>query len=217
MKVAHSTCVRLIALSLVVLATACKGSEFGGGGDKKNGTIAPSGGNGDANPNKPDGGADGDDGASGGGGKDGLDLSPPDDATPEQNAIGKCLAAWGKGGHPFNKSVYDDFREIHAAVTVFGGGGYAVEDTEVTDGPKLILVHAAVGVLGDNNYLLMNPNGYYCFMVGVNVMAKSKIDLHCKAKLTDNKVNVNVGSNASATSAVGVNVFSDVKVNRKCE
>lgn len=200
----------VLALS-VLLTTACGESNFGGKDGKRAESERAAGADGD------DGAGKGDDATpakdDGGKGDDHLSLDPPADATPEQEAIGKCLEAWGN--HPFDGTVYQKYRKIHAAVTVFGGGGYAVEDTEVTDGPALVVVSASVSVMGQANYLLMNPNGWYCLMVDVNVMSKSAIDLQCKAHLADNKVNVNVGSKTQNTAAVGVNVFSDVKVNRK--
>jgi hypothetical protein len=131
----------------------------------------------------------------------------------EHEAIGKCLAAWGSK-NPFGNKAYSDYRKISAAVSILGIGGYAVEDREVTASPKLILVSASVSVLGSTNYMLMNPNGWYCFMVDVNVLSKVNVDLQCKAKLADTRVGVNVLSKTSNTAAVGVNVMSSVTVNR---
>jgi hypothetical protein len=142
-----------------------------------------------------------------------LNDGQPASLTPEQDAIGKCLAQWGSAS-PFGQSPTANFREIDAAVTVFGGGGYAVSDTDATNGPALILVHASVSVLGSANYLLMNPNGWYCIMTDVNVKSNSEIDLQCNAHLASNQVQVNVGSKADSTGAVGVNVLSNVTVKR---
>lgn len=142
-----------------------------------------------------------------------LSMDPPEGASREQEAIGRCLKAWGKS--PFDRSVYENFRQINAAVTVLGVGGNAVEDTEVTDAPALVVISASVNVLGTANYVLMNPNGWYCMMVDVNVKAQTNIQVQCKAKLADSRVQVNVGSSASPNAAIGVNVLSDVKVDRK--
>jgi hypothetical protein len=131
----------------------------------------------------------------------------------EHEAISKCMAAWGSN-NPFGDNAYTDYRKISAAVSILGNGGYAVEDREATANPKLILVSASVSVLGSTNYLLMNPNGWYCFMVDVNVLSKVNVDLQCKAKLADTRVAVNVLSKPSSTAAVGVNVMSSVTVNR---
>ena len=138
----------------------------------------------------------------------------PANPTKEQAAIGKCLAAWGDD-NPFGAGGYKNYRKINAAVSVLGGGGYAIEDTEVTDEPKLILISATVSVLGQTNYLLMNPKGWYCMMVDVNVLSKTNVELQCKAKLADTRVNVNVLGKSASTAAVGVNVLSDVTVSRK--
>lgn len=199
-------------LTLVWLTAALSGcgeNSFGGGSGKSGGGDRASS---SENPEDKDKGK-GDD-AKANTGDDGLNLEPPPGANKEQEAIGRCLKAWG-GSHPFDKSVYENYRKIHAAVTIFGNGGNAVEDTEVTEGPSLTVITAGVNVLGSANYLLMNPKGWYCIVVDVNVKAQTTIQLQCSAKLADSRVQVNVGSNASPTSAIGVNVFSDVKVERK--
>lgn len=72
---------------------------------------------------------------------------------------------------------------------------------------------AAVNVGGAVTYNLLNPNGYYCMKVNVNVNQQLTINLHCNARLADSKVGVNVGSTVSdSTSAVGVHVNSTVNV-----
>jgi hypothetical protein len=138
---------------------------------------------------------------------------PSKKPSKEHEAIGKCMAAWGSD-NPFGDKAYTEYRKISATVNILGNGGYAVEDRETTTKPKLILVSASVSVLGSANYLLMNPNGWYCFMVDVNVLSKVNVDLQCNAKLADTRVAVNVLSKASSTAAVGVNVMSSVTVNR---
>lgn len=189
-----------IVLSAAISA-GCGESSFGGGSGKKAGASQNAGQTSDGGSlegNKPNG---------------GDEIKLPKDPTQEQEAIGKCLAAWGDG-NPFGAAAFTEYRKISASVNVLGGGGYAIEDTEISDGPKLILVKASVSVLGETNYLLLNPNGWYCFMVDVNVMSKTTVDLQCKAKLADSRVAVNVLSKPSSTAAVGVNVLSTVKVNR---
>ncbi len=180
---------------ILFAATGCGENSFGGGGGRAGGGDQ-TGKSGDATP-----------------GDSRLAMDPPENPSKEQEAIGRCLKAWGKS--PFDRSVYEDFRQIHAAVTVLGIGGNAVEDTEVTDGPVLTVISASVNVLGTANYVLMNPNGWYCMMVDVNVKAQTNIQVQCKAKLADSRVQVNVGSSASPNAAVGVNVLSDVQVERK--
>jgi hypothetical protein len=192
----------LALATLTVVSSGCGENNFGGGSGKSGGsgnagtTAAQK--SEDANPE---------------GGDTTAAMDPPAGATPEQAAIGRCLKAWGQS--PFDAKVYDNYRKINAAVTIFGGGGNAVEDTEVTKEPALIVVSASVNVLGTANYVLMNPNGWYCMMVDVNVKARTNIQVQCSAKLADSRVQVNVGSSASPSAAVGVNVLSDVKVERK--
>lgn len=192
-----------IALTVSVsLITACGASSFGGGSGKQPTTDNQNAGG------KGEGSLDGNKKT-----ENPSELKIPKDPSKEQQAIGKCLAAWGSG-NPFGDKAYSDYRKIAASVNVLGSGGYAIEDTEITDAPKLILINASVSVLGETNYLLMNPNGYYCFMVDVNVLSKTNVDLQCKAKLADSRVTVNVLSKPASTAAVGVNVLSSVKVNR---
>lgn len=126
------------------------------------------------------------------------------------DALHKCLSKWK--GHPFTGPVENYYR-IAASVSV-GGFGTTVKDTERTAEPFLVLIDAAVNVGGTPKYELMNPNGYYCMKVNVNVLTSLSIDLHCSARLADSKVSVNVGSTQNdSTSAVGVHVLSNVQVN----
>lgn len=137
-------------------------------------------------------------------------LSVPEAEPGDMAAISKCLKQWRKS--PFSGTV-DNFKRIYASVTV-GTTGNAISDTERTEDPMLILIDAGVNVFGTPKYELLNPNGWYCIKANVNVGATLAIDLHCGARLADGKVNVNVGSTqSSSTAAVGVHVFSTVTVN----
>jgi len=133
-----------------------------------------------------------------------LDTDPSDDA-----AVAQCLTKFGS--HPFGQRHKYNYRKIAASVQVLGVGN-AVVDTVATPEPSLILISAGVSVLGQTNYQLLNPNGWYCLKVSVNVLTNLNINLHCKAKLADNKVDVNVGSNSQPVGQVGVHVGSGVKV-----
>ncbi len=126
------------------------------------------------------------------------------------DALHKCLAKWN--GHPF-KGTVGNYKKISASVSV-GGFGNLINDNENTDQPFLTLVEAGVNVLGSPTYNLMNKNGYYCIKVNVNVSTNLSINLHCNARLADQKVNVNVGSTQNnTTSVVGVHVLSTVQIN----
>lgn len=141
-------------------------------------------------------------------------LPPEDYDIPEADdddldALHKCMAQWKN--LPFDQTI-NSYKKISAAVTV-GGYGNAVNDTEATDTPQLVLISAGVNVLGAPTYKLLNPNGYYCIKVNVNVQTDLTVELHCNARLSDGKVNVNVQSNQNdVTSAVGVHVLSEVEV-----
>lgn len=128
----------------------------------------------------------------------------------ENSAIKKCLVKWGKV--PFGTTI--NVRTIKAAVTV-GGFGTAVNDTVKTEKPELVLIKAAVNVGSDVEYNLLNPNGYYCMTVNVNVDTNLTINLSCQARLADTKVLINGGGSTSpdGVSEVGVNVGSQVTLN----
>ncbi len=189
----------VISLGLsVFMLTACGASSFGGSSTNRSGGSKGGASKTDESSKQSEKDSDKD-----------LEKKP----TKEHEAIGKCMAAWGSN-NPFGDNAYTEYRKISAAVSILGNGGYAVEDRDITTSPKLILVSASVSVLGSTNYLLMNPNGWYCFMVDVNVLSKVNVDLQCKAKLADTRVAVNVLSKPSNTAAVGLNVMSSVTVNR---
>ena len=63
---------------------------------------------------------------------------------------------------------------------------------------------------------LTNSNGWYCIVVTVNVKTELTVKLAQAARLADSMVAVNVGSQTEgeAVSAIGVNVSSNVKVER---
>jgi hypothetical protein len=133
----------------------------------------------------------------------------PDADDGDLTALHRCLSQWKN--HPFTGTV-TNYQRIYASVTV-GGFGNAINDDERTDEPFLTLIDAGVNVGGAPVYNLMNPNGYYCMKVNVNVQTALTINLHCNARLADSRVNVNVGSTQNdSTSAVGVHVLSTVDV-----
>ena len=137
------------------------------------------------------------------------ELDIPEDDPDNLDALHKCLAKWQN--LPFDPENVA-YRKIAASVTV-GGYGNAINDTERTDYPELVLITAGVNVGGAPVYNLMNPNGYYCIKVNVNVLTQLDVNLHCNARLADSKVNVNVGSTQNdTTSGVGVHVLSEVDV-----
>lgn len=165
-------------------------------------------------PAADDGATDAADGTdpNGTGGKTSPETMPtiPGAKDGDLDALHKCLAQWKN--NPF-KGTVDNYQRIYASVSV-GGIGNVINDTESTAEPYLILVDAGVNVGGTPTYNLLNKNGYYCMKVNVNVLTSLNVNLHCNARLSDSRVNVNVGSTQNdQTSAVGVHVLSNVQVN----
>ncbi len=148
-------------------------------------------------------------------GQNGTGNTPPAYNIPKASnddlaALHKCLSKWRD--LPFGSTI-GNYRKIYASVIV-GGSGIAVRDTERTSEPFLVLITAAVNVNSQVEYELLNPNGYYCIKVGVNVNTDLDVNLHCNARLADSLVDVNVGSTTNGnTASVGVNVNSNVTVN----
>lgn len=222
---------RIVALTLLCSAVACgQGPSFTDNSDSKGSSSGQPSGDaaaggaeqglngedassteGDATDAEGDEAAEAGEGAEGGGGDSSGEPVEVPEATPDDmDAINRCLKSWKDS--PFGGEV-KNFKHIVASVSV-GATGTAVSDTARTDEPWLILITAGVNVLGTPKYELLNPNGWYCIKVNVNVMTELAIDLHCNARLADSKVNVNVGSSQSdSTSAVGVHVLSTVSVN----
>ncbi len=135
----------------------------------------------------------------------------PDLKPDEVNQVAACIKKWKKV--PFT-GTFTNVKRIKAAVSVFGIGN-AINDTQQTSTPALILVDAGVNVMGQSTYNMLNDKGYYCMKVNVNVMTELDVNLACNAKLADNSVQVNVGSDTNATTGmIGVNVGATVNVER---
>ncbi len=144
--------------------------------------------------------------ASGSGDDDDLAIGPNGD----DETIAKCLESWGSA-NPFGAKPA--FRTIHASVQVLGAGKGIVDDIH-SDKPELVLVSAAVSVLGKTSYELLNPNGWYCIKADVNVLTGLTVNLACSAHMADSKVDVGVLSNSQPVGEVGVHVLSNVAVKR---
>lgn len=137
-----------------------------------------------------------------------AELDVPGAPQDEVDDLRKCLAQWK--GSALGPKV-GSYKKI-VGVSV-GGFGLPVNDTEATSEPELVLVLASVNVGGASKMNLMNPNGYYCVRVGVNVETQLTVNVHCQAHLADPKVSVNVASEQDGGIAqVGVDVKSKVTV-----
>ncbi len=133
----------------------------------------------------------------------------PGASDDEVDTIRRCMQKWNS--NPFGNATVN-VRRIYASVNVLGIGT-AIDDTVRTQSPELVILYAGVNVGGTTTWNLMNPNGWYCAKVNVNVQQTLHVNLHCNARLADSLVNVNVGSTTnSTTAAVGVNVLSNVNV-----
>ncbi len=103
-------------------------------------------------------------------------------------AINKCLSNWDNP--PFKKGTAK-YKTFGGSVHVFGVGGQITDD-EKTDSPKLILVKPDVNVLGKSTIRLMNPQGWYCLKPTVSVLAKTRIEMSCKAHVISTSSGTNV-------------------------
>jgi hypothetical protein len=88
------------------------------------------------------------------------------------------------------------------------GIGTAIDDTQKTAAPELVLIPAGVNVLGTAKYRLLNPNGWYCLASTVNVLGNLSIEVAANAEIADSTVDVMVAGkqNATNTGFVTVNV-----------
>lgn len=183
------------ALLVSTLPLGCSGGGFSGEGEKK---IATSSRDGAATPTPSKPNAD-------------ATATTSDATDPNVAVIAKCLEKWGPSS-PFKKG--ENFRVINASVSVFGVGNALVDDIQ-TKTPELVLIGAAVNVLGEATYKLLNNNGWYCLKVDVNVLSTTNLELGCSSHVADSKVDVAVGGTKNRqVGEVGVHVFSDVNVTR---
>lgn len=120
-------------------------------------------------------------------------------ADDDGSAINRCLIAWGE--HPFGKNP--KFKTLSTSVKVFGIGKTS-GDLEVTTEPRLVMVNAAVNVLGGAKIELLNPNGWYCLTSNVNVMGGLRIKAHCSAHVASAVEGVAVLGNSSDNKSVTV-------------
>jgi hypothetical protein len=130
-------------------------------------------------------------------------------ALTDEEDIQICLENWKE--HPFGSKP--KFRVITPKVKVMGIGGHMAEE-KATDKPELVLIKSNVNVMSKNVMKLSNPNGWYCLQNKVDVMAKTEINLDCKAKLTASSNQATVlGRDDEQT---GVTVMGKTTVNREC-
>lgn len=137
-----------------------------------------------------------------------VEITPPTEQ--EKYDIQKCARAWGQQPPVSIENV----RKIKASVSI-GSTGITLRDEANTSEPVLTLLYAGVNVGGSPTWELLNPQGWYCIVVNVNVGTKLTVKISKDAKLADSKVAVNVDSQTNGTTAaVGVNVGSEIIVEK---
>lgn len=127
----------------------------------------------------------------------------------EKQSLVQCAKTWGE--------EYTDgpVRKIKAAISILNSG-YDLVDDVITSEPSTIIIYTSVNVLSTAEYYFGNPMGRYCIITQVNVLSDVTIKAHQNAALAGSKTQVSVGSDVSGENAatVGVNVLSDVTVER---
>jgi hypothetical protein len=106
------------------------------------------------------------------------------------------------------------YRSVSGKFKIFGIGE-DINESIPTEKPELVLIHPNVSIMTGSSMELMNPNGWYCLISKVNVMASSTINLHCKAHLASSKEGTTV---LGGGDDQGVTVMGKATINRQgCE
>ncbi len=135
----------------------------------------------------------------------------PNLALANLEAVRACLAAWPD--HPFDANN-PSYRSVSGGVKIFGIGN-DINESVPTEKPELVLIQPNVSVMTGSSMTLMNPNGWYCLVSKVNVMASSTINLHCKAHIASSKDGTTV---LGGGDDKGVTVMGKATINRQgCE
>ncbi len=138
-------------------------------------------------------------------------LLSPTLATANVAAVRACLSSWPD--HPFDANN-PSYRSVSGKFKIFGIGE-DINESIPTEKPELVLIHPNVSIMTGSSMELMNPNGWYCLISKVNVMASSTINLHCKAHLASSKESTTV---LGGGDDQGVTVMGKATINRKgCE
>ncbi|MES2744626.1 MAG: hypothetical protein V4655_04325, partial [Bdellovibrionota bacterium] len=165
-----SVALSIFALSLAGLQ-ACGDGKFSGDAAKVSPAQAsPSAGTGEANP------ADGSQTkVPEAGDVDGGRVVVEKPSEKDLESINKCSKGWGLTPG-FNK---ESVRKIYASVSVLSSGT-TLSDKQVTAEPALTLIYAAVNVISDVEWDLLNPNGWYCIVANVNVITDLTVNINEK-------------------------------------
>lgn len=138
-------------------------------------------------------------------------LLSPTLASANLDAVRACLSSWPD--HPFDANN-PSYRSVSGKVKIFGIGD-DINESIPTEKPELVLIHPNVSIMTGSSMTLMNPNGWYCLISKVNVMASSEINLHCKAHLASSKDSTTV---LGGGDDQGVTVMGKATINRQgCE
>jgi hypothetical protein len=138
-------------------------------------------------------------------------LLSPTLASANLEAVRVCLASWPD--HPFDANN-PSFRSVSGKFKIFGIGE-DINESVPTEKPELVLIHPNVSIMTGSSMTLMNPNGWYCLISKVNVMASTTINLHCKAHLASSKEGTTV---LGGGDEKGVTVMGKATINiQGCE
>jgi hypothetical protein len=138
-------------------------------------------------------------------------LLSPTVASANLEAVRGCFASWPD--HPFDANN-PSYRSVSGGVKIFGIGE-DINESVPTEKPELVLIHPNVSIMTGSSMTLMNPNGWYCLISKVNVMASTTINLHCKAHLASSKEGTTV---LGGGDEKGVTVMGKATINiQGCE
>ena len=116
----------------------------------------------------------------------------------------QCLTNWGI--NPFVGFIHPD-RVIYASVSALSFGP-TISDTDVSSGPELILIIASVNLVGMPVWNLLNPNGWYCVIAGVDAGVDLTVNLKKGAHISEGKANINILSDATPIANFGVDLLT---------
>lgn len=123
-------------------------------------------------------------------------------------AIEACMESWEEV--PFTEETL--VTKVKLDFNIFSD---TYTDDVITNQPKLLLIESSVSLLSNTTYELYNPNGWYCFKGGFNILSTIIIEAHCDAQLASTNSQINIGgTTVGEQGQTNVNVLSDLAVTR---
>ncbi len=105
-----------------------------------------------------------------------------------QVVVDGCLAQFPD--HPFGTGQVTP-RVVAPSINVLTRTSTLNED-KITNNPELVIIVGTVNILGNSEFKLLNPNGWYCIPTNLSVFGTTSIDLNVNAHLA--QLNVPIGS-----------------------